>query len=290
MRPISPLRYPGGKARLAEFIGLILTENRLHDAHYVEPYAGGASVALALLLSEHVDHAHINDIDPGIYAFWESVLFHTEELCERVTKVPVTIAQWRRQRVIHARGKRSGVLALGFATLFLNRTNRSGIINSGGPIGGVKQDGEWKLNARFGREGLVERIQTIASYRDRITLHNRDAGRLLVELLPKLPRRHFLYLDPPYYVKGRRRLYVNGYHHADHQAVAESMAKRRRWMVSYDDVPAIRKLYRGYPSVRYRLAYSAGDRLTGAEVAYFSPDLALPRVKDPVNPLPYRRG
>ena len=282
MRFLSPLRYPGGKAKLASFIKLILEKNHLQDAHYVEPYAGGASVALSLLMGEHISHAHINDLDRGIYAFWYSVLHETKELCRRVRKRPVTIVEWRRQRSIHARSRQVSLLDLGFATLFLNRTNRSGIINSGGPIGGSKQRSKWKIDARFGREGLVDRIEMIAAYRDRITLHNSDASALLAKLLPKLPERHFLYLDPPYYVTGQRRLYINGYDHADHENIARSMSSRLQWMVSYDDVPAIRKMYRGYRSVRYRLSYTAGERLDGAEVAFLSPDLTVPKVRDPV--------
>lgn len=276
---VSPLRYPGGKARLSPYIKLLLTKNHLHDAHYVEPYAGGASVALSLLLSEHIEHAHINDIDPGIHAFWHSVLFRTDDLCERVTKTPLTIPEWRRQRAVHSRGRRAARLDLGFATLFLNRTNRSGIINSGGPIGGICQRGYWKLSARFGREGLVDRIQAIGAYRDRISLHNRDAAELLSELFPVLPRRSFAYLDPPYYVKGQRRLYLNGYGHDDHVRLAAVISRQRRWMISYDDVPAVRKLYRGHRSIKYRLAYTAGVRLTGSEVAFFSPDLSIPRAR-----------
>lgn len=279
MRYVSPLRYPGGKAKLATFIQAVLTKNRLHDATYVEPYAGGASVALSLLLSEHVAHVHINDIDPGVHAFWRAVLFETDALCDLVGKTPTTIREWRKQRAIHARGTKSGMLPLGFATLYLNRTNRSGIINSGGPIGGLKQDGEWKLDARFPREGLVERIKTIAAYRDRITLHNEDASILLKTLTPGLPERSLLYLDPPYYVKGYRRLYFNGYEHADHVKIAKLVKPRARWVVSYDDVPAIRKIYRKHSYVRYNLAYSASERQAGAEIAFFSADLDVPRAR-----------
>jgi|ERR1041385_42039 DNA adenine methylase len=281
LRFISPLRYPGGKAKLAGFIKLILAQNRLLDAHYVEPYAGGASVALSLLLGEHVEHVHINDIDPGIFAFWHSVLYNTDVLCERIRKTPVTIAEWRRQRALHAKGRLAKRVDLGFSTLFLNRTNRSGIIASGGPIGGIKQNGEWKLDARFGREGLVERIEAVAAYRDRITLHNRDAAKLLVELQPKLPRRHFFYLDPPYYVKGQRRLYLNGYEHEDHVHVAKLVRRRSKWMVSYDDVPAIRAIYQPLKPIRYRLSYTAAERSAGAEVAFLSPELTVPAVRNP---------
>src|SRR5713101_893183 len=175
-RYLSPLRYPGGKAKLANFVKLLLRTNHLCDGHYVEPYAGGASVALALLMGEYVTQVHINDLDLSVFAFWHSVLNETEALCRRIRDTRLSVAEWRRQRTIQRCAGQVGLLDLGFSTLFLNRTNRSGIISSGGVIGGLAQDGEWRLDVRFPRAGLVARIEAIASYRDRISLYNADAG------------------------------------------------------------------------------------------------------------------
>ena len=123
----SPLRYPGGKGKVANFIKLLLLENDLLGAEYVEPYAGGASVALNLLFEGFVDHVHINDLDPSIYAFWKVVLDRPDEICQLVRSSPITIDEWQKQRDIQA-DPDAGELAVAFSTFYMNRTNRSGII------------------------------------------------------------------------------------------------------------------------------------------------------------------
>src|SRR5713101_556469 len=135
MRYFTPLRYHGGKARLANFVKALLQLNHLGDAYYIEPYAGGASVALELLLNEHVAHVHVNDIDRSLFAFWHSAVYDTEALCRRIRRAKLSIAEWQRQRAIQKRAVKADLLELGFSTIYLNRTNRSGIICSGGAIG-----------------------------------------------------------------------------------------------------------------------------------------------------------
>lgn len=277
-RYLSPLRYPGGKARLANYVKLVLRSNGLTDGHYVEPYAGGASIALALLIGEYVAHVHINDLDPAVYAFWFSVLNEPAEFCRRIVSTQVCITEWHRQRAVQF-AQHASLLDLGFSTFFLNRTNRSGIIRSGGVIGGLKQTGDWQLSARFAKKALIARIERIAEYRDRITLYHRDALALLQTLLPKLPQKTVTYLDPPYYGKGGRRLYANTYRHKDHVAIARLLARARPpWIVSYDDVAEVRALYRGHRYRRYALAYVARERYEGAEIMFFSKGLIVPSV------------
>jgi DNA adenine methylase len=277
MQSLSPLRYRGGKAKLANFVQRLFHVNHLCDGHYVEPYAGGASIALSLLVNEYVSHVHLNDLDRSIFAFWHSVLNDTDSLCERVKHATLSTAAWRRQRGVQISPKTSSIHQLGFSTLYLNRTNRSGIIRSGGIIGGAAQKGKWKLDARFYRDTLIRRIQTIAAYRDRITLTNLDAAVFLKRILPQLPNRSLIYLDPPYYVKGKRRLYANHYEHADHAEIAALLAKcKHRWIVSYDDVREIRKLYHGYRRLNYHFQYTAQQRYEGSEVIFFSDNLIRP--------------
>ncbi|HEX8819806.1 MAG TPA: DNA adenine methylase [Archangium sp.] len=277
MRYLTPLRYPGGKARLANNIKRILEVNNLVDGHYVEVYAGGAGVACSLLIDEYVSHVHINDYDRSVYSFWSSVLNNTESLCRKIRDTRVTVAQWRKQRAVQANQSKADELELGFSTFFLNRTNRSGIICSGGVIGGNDQTGEWKIDARYNKSELIERIQRIARYRDRITLYRSDAAELLHCLLPKLPKKTLLYLDPPYYVKGKRRLYANFYEHADHEKISKVIQTAKLpWIVSYDDQPEIRLLYANRRCLAYGLQYSARDRYNGAEVMFFSPGLKTP--------------
>jgi len=281
----SPLRYPGGKRKLANFVKLIYGANNLLDSEYIEPYAGGASIALQLLYDEYVRYVYINDIDVAIFSFWYSVLNETEELCELITETPVTIHEWEYQRDVQQRGRREGYevsrLELGFSTFFLNRTNRSGII-SGGVIGGKDQGGKWKIDARFNKVDLVSRIRKIARYKNRIQLSNLDALELLDSIAGKIASQSLIYLDPPYFVKGTEDLYTRFYNKDDHEDVAKRVRKLKyNWIVSYDNVPEICKLYKGYTSLAYDIYYSARERYKGSEVMFFSKKLIVPTVEEP---------
>lgn len=277
----SPLRYPGGKGMLANFMKLVVVENGLLDGHYVEAYAGGAGIAWPLLFEEYVQRVHINDLSLPIYSFWKSVLENTDELVRMIRDARVTMAEWRRQKAIQQDAENHSCLELGFSTFFLNRTNRSGII-TGGVIGGKKQEGFWKLSARFNKEDLIARIERIARYSNRISLYNRDACEFLEAVLPTLPTKTLVYLDPPYYRKGAD-LYQDFYGPKDHADVAQFVTGtiRHPWIVSYDAAPAIMRLYPGHKRIRYGLSYSAQDRYTGSEVIFFSKKLVPPRIENP---------
>lgn len=275
----SPLRYPGGKRKVANYIKLLFKSNDLLDGHYVEPYAGGAGVALSLLFEEYASHVHINDIDPAVHAFWHSVLHETRSLCQLVRNVELTIDEWHRQRSVLF-SLEASTLARGFSAFFLNRVNRSGII-TGGVIGGQKQAGKWKMDARFNRASLIKRIEKVARYRQRITLHNLDAADFIESTLAKIPRCALVYLDPPYYLKSQR-LYANYYEPKDHDALANLVGKiEQPWIVSYDYTPEIMSLYQRYDSTIYSLNYSAQNRYSGSEVMFYSPKLLHPKVDNP---------
>ncbi len=275
----SPLRYPGGKGKLAPYIRAIIAENRLTDGHYAEPYAGGASVGLDLLFGEYVRYIHINDLDRSVFAFWHSILNEADTLCALVEHCELTPAEWRRQRCIQEEKATADLFSLGFSTFYLNRTSRSGIVSSAGMIGGNDQSGRWKIDARFNREELIRRIRRIAEARDRITLTNLDAVDFLADLAGTLPERSLTYLDPPYYVKGQQRLYASYYKASDHGAIAELLgAFPRCWIVSYDYAPPILELYQDRRCIVYDLSYSAATRHDGAEVMFFSDDLRIPQL------------
>lgn len=280
----SPLRYPGGKGKLAAFVKSLVVANGLADGDYVEPFAGGAAVAMELLLQEYVSHIHINDISRPVYAFWKSVLFHTDALCRLVRGTPLTIKAWDKQKAVLMNAKDHDELALGFATFYLNRTNRSGILN-GGIIGGRDQTGAWKIDARYNAPELINRITSIAKMKARITLTRRDALKFLTSGVRKWKKNTLIYLDPPYYDKARD-LYYDFYKHDDHAAVAKFVQKnirRQHWMVSYDNAAPIHQLYAGCEHIVYRVGYSARERSDGAEVMFFDDELVVPPLVGPIS-------
>jgi DNA adenine methylase len=279
MSYVTPLRYPGGKSKLAKLMERLLESNNLVGGHYAEAYCGGASLALHLLLHDYAAHIHLNDLSRSIYAFWKSVLEDTDNLCRLINDTPVTIESWDQQRKIQENPSEHTSLELGFSTFFLNRTNRSGII-TGGVIGGKKQEGNWLINARYNKPTLIIRIRKVAQNKNRITLHNLDAKQFIINIIPDLPARSLIYFDPPYYSKGRR-LYKNYYQHDDHVAIADYIKElEHNWVVSYDNQPEIRKLYERYRNLTYKLSYSANQHYEGSEIIFFCSRLIVPSMKD----------
>ena len=197
-RLFSPLRYPGGKARLAPFVTELLRSNHLEGVHYIEPFAGGAGIALDLLFGGVASEVHINDVDPAVHAFWNAAVNHSEELVRLVELSDVTIQTWHRWKAAASQPEKLDPVEFGFSTLFLNRTNRSGIL-AAGPIGGKAQSGEYRLDARFDREMIASRLRRIATYRSRIHTSCIDACDLLTSLPSEIGTgKQFWYLDPPY--------------------------------------------------------------------------------------------
>lgn len=272
----TPLRYPGGKQKLAPFIFEVMKENDLVGGHYAEPYAGGSGVAIDLLLSGSASHIHLNDICPGIYAFWRSVLTQTETFCRRISRASMTVEEWRRQKEIFSRALEHEQIDVGFSMFYLNRCNRSGII-SGGVIGGLKQVGRWKMDARFPRNELIRRIEAIAGMKKSITLKKWDAERYIREYIPGLPKNTLVYCDPPYFHKADR-LYRNYYGPEDHERIARAIQRhiKHYWVVSYDNAPEIRKYYSQRRSFLYGLQYNAATAYKGTEVFFFADKLELP--------------
>lgn len=277
-RFVSPLRYPGGKLKVVNYIKRLMEENDLCGGTYIEPYAGGANVALSLLLSKYAKLIRINDIDRSIYAFWYSVLTETENLCRMIQDTNVTMETWERQHEVQKNKKEAGLLELGFSTFFLNRTNRSGILN-GGVIGGKAQLGKYKIDARYNKRDLIERIELIAAQKNKIELTRMDAVALIKRYKGPAAEKTFFYLDPPYYVKGKD-LYLNYYNDNDHRKIAETIKKYKgKWIISYDAVEFIKKLYEDYKQTEYYLSYSAGNASKGRELMIFSNGLMLPEIE-----------
>lgn len=279
MRTITPLRYPGGKACLAPALSRVMDANHLDRPMMAEPYAGAAGASLELLFAERVESIAINDLDYRIFSFWWAALNRTEEFLERIDSAKLSIREWKRQRDIYRNPRKYKRTDVGFATFYLNRTNRSGILVNGGPIGGVKQTGKWGLDARFTRSTLIDRVSRIAAYKERITISNLDAISFVNSLTLQFGHKSlFIYLDPPYYVKGAD-LYLSTYKHEDHVAVGRALRALAHlpWAMTYDDVPEIRKIYRTCQLLPFQLRYTAQRRRNGSELFIAPKKLVLPK-------------
>ncbi|MCU1392053.1 MAG: class adenine-specific methyltransferase [Ilumatobacteraceae bacterium] len=273
---LSPLRYPGGKGRLYPLLRAIVRANDLTAGTYVEPYAGGAGAAIALLITGQVQRVVVNDLDPAVHAFWRSVVDQPYDFARLVKDVPLTVKEWRKQKAHYADVDRTDYLRLGFATFFLNRTNRSGVLN-GGPIGGLDQSGPYKIDARFNREGLLERLRLIALHADRVTVLGED-GRTVIEEYAQR-KDSLIYADPPYFEKSGS-LYMNSFSMANHEELAACLNAHAqgRWLLTYDDVPDVERLYPERRIERFGLSYSAHRVTKATETLVLSDGLLVPTV------------
>lgn len=276
-RYATPLRYPGGKQKISPFIEELLISNKIVGGHYAEAYAGGAGIAMDLLVNGKVSYVHINDSCSAVYAFWRSVLLDTEEFCRRISRASLTVTEWRHQKMVLGRPKEFERLDLGFSTFYLNRCNRSGIL-TGGLIGGIHQSGDWRMDARFPRKELISRIEAIALKKKYLKVSNLDAEKFIQQKIPKLPRETLVYFDPPYFHKADR-LYLNHYKPNDHSRIAKIIQKdvKRPWLVSYDNAPEITRCYSKKRSFSYDLQYNAAKVYLGSEVFFFSDKLKIPK-------------
>lgn len=272
---LSPLRYPGGKTKFYNYIRKLLQCNDLIGQTYIEPFAGGAGLAVKLLLNDDVKRIVINDLDVSIYSFWYSILNHTDAFCELIIDTEITPDEWRNQKGIYLQQNTADPLALGFATFFLNRTNVSGVIK-GGMIGGNNQDGTNSIDARFNKLNLIDKIQNIAARKEQIHIFNLDAQALLMPQNLRQFYKAFINFDPPYVKKGAK-LYKNSFNETDHRELADQIAGcGRKWIVTYDICPLVAEIYSAYRYSYLDVTYSIQNSKKAKEYIFFSDNLILP--------------
>jgi len=275
MKTASPLRYPGGKSTMAGLLAEIRRLNGLGDQAMAEPFAGGAGASLTLLYLEECHKIYINDADPAIHDFWRTLVNRPNPFINMLSKTRVSMAEWHRQRDVYRASSRVSRLRRGFSAFYLNRCNRSGIIVNAGPIGGIKQTGKWKLGARFNKAELRRRCKKVAEYRERIHVSCYDGIHFIESLDPEST---FFFVDPPYFEKGPT-LYLNALDNEYHTALAAQMRAMRNaaWVLTYDDCPEVRRIYRGWAAIRpFSLRYSAAERRSGKEVLITPKWMRLP--------------
>jgi DNA adenine methylase len=274
-RPVlSPLRYPGGKSYLYGTLRTVIRDNGLTSGTYVEPYAGGAGAALGLLITGQVSRIAINDLDPAIYAFWRAVVQDSSRFAEKLRDAKLDVEEWAKQRRVYLDEDRNNYLDLGFATFYLNRTNRSGALNAG-PIGGQNQTGNYKIDARFNKGTLLERLRLIALHASRISVSNKD-GLSVIEEYATQPAT-LVYADPPYFEKSGS-LYLNSFTNSDHCALAVCLNRLHdsKWVLTYDNVPQVAELYCERRRLLVSLNYSAHRVMKAKEIMVISDSLSDP--------------
>lgn len=269
---VSPLRYPGGKVALYSRLRKMIRDSGLAGCTYVEPYAGGAGAGLALLATGQVSSVVINDLDPAIHAFWETLVEEPDFLMAQIRHARLDVDEWRRQRAIYTACDSANSADLGFATFYLNRTNRSGVLN-GGPIGGLDQTGNYKIDARFNRDGLLERIRILSLYKDCIIATCRDGLDTIAEYATQ--PNTFIYADPPYFEKAGS-LYMNAFRPEDHESLARVLndVADASWVLTYDNVPKVGQLYEARRRHEFELSYSAHRVAKATEIVVLSDSVA----------------
>ncbi len=271
----TPLRYPGGKSSIQNMVSRIISDNGLNLCNYAEPYAGGCGLALSLMFNGFVHELHLNDLDRSIYSFWNQVLTNTDAFVEKIKSTSVTIDEWHKQKEVQERKNTVDELELGFSTFFLNRTNRSGVIQKAGVIGGLAQNGNYKLDCRFTKSTLISKIQRIAKYKHRINFYNLDAVDFIKMLEEESKGTMFYCVDPPYFNKGST-LYTNFYNPEDHAEIAKLLRKLKSpWILTYDDASEIQKLYKNLPQYKFNLNYSAQVKKVGTELLITSKKIKI---------------
>ncbi len=275
-KSLSPLRYPGGKSKIYDKVKNLIESNSLTDRIYVEPFAGGFGIGIALLCNDVVKSAVLNDFDPHIFHFWCAVLRHTDDLLKKIVDTPITVEEREKQKAIY-KGSSADEVNDGFATLFLNRVNFSGVIN-GGPLGGFSQNGAYKIDCRFNKAEIIRKIERIALLKNKIELFNCDASELITVHLHDTIGTSFFNIDPPYVKKGYQ-LYANYFNETDHKNLAKIITEhlvQTRWIVTYDDCDLIRNIYGGYHMQEYDIQHNAGGSVLGKEIVVTNiPDVSF---------------
>ena len=272
----SPLRYPGGKGKLASFMEYMIDQLGHQGGTYIEPFAGGAGIAMELLLRNVVSRIVINDYDKAVWSFWKAILTETDRFVEEIRTVPLTVDEWQKQHEILVTQNDKYSFELGFAAFYMNRTNRSGIIK-GGVIGGQEQAKDWKMDVRFKREELVTRIQRIAARKKDIKLYNKDVNSFIKNYVPLYEENALIYFDPPYFRKGQQ-LYMNFFNYKDHVRIEQEIREHVNcdWIITYDYEPQIEEIYHNYNLRLYDLNYSVSTKRKANELMIFKDGIFIP--------------
>ena len=248
-RPL--LRYPGGKTRAVENITRYFPDK---PVTLLSPFLGGGSIELALAAKGTIVFGF--DIFSPLVEFWQCVLTQPKTLAKEVEKYfPLSRSKFyelqQNQTGFKTKLERAAVFYV------LNRSSFSGSTLSGGMSPG---------HPRF-TQTAIERLREF--YNPNITVKKADYKQSLEEHPDT-----FAYIDPPYLIKSR--LYgKKGDAHKDfnHEVLAGILRNRDRWILSYNDCPAIRNLYKGFSIITANWKYGMSNDKSSKEILIFSRDI-----------------
>ena len=203
---LSPFRYPGGKSRLRATVISWMRGLGFRPTHFVEPFAGGASVGLAVAELDLADHVTLAEIDPDVAAVWQVILNgQADAFARRIRNFSLS-----HESATEVVGKKpNDTLAKAFRCLLLNRISRAGIMAPGSGWLNQGENGNG-IHSRWYPETLAQRVESTHALRAKLTFDPRDGLEVLRSFSTK--PRAIAFVDPPYVVKGRgagRRLYTH---------------------------------------------------------------------------------
>jgi DNA adenine methylase len=270
---LSPFRYPGGKAKLSQFLAVFISANNMKGCKLVEPFCGGAGGTLPLLQAGIINQLVLNDANPFIAEFWEAALRNTKTLNKLIENTNVDLNTWHKYRAIFNGEVDADPIEKAMSVFFLNRTNRSGILHAG-PIGGQAQNSDYLIDCRFNKQNLISRIEVLAKLKKNIVVKNEDASSLVFKLKED---NCFVYADPPY-VKEGKNIYKNYcFDKTQHNTFANVMKKQESpWLISYDDNPLVHQLYSKRGINVIELSYVMNRSRVGRELLIASSNLQMP--------------
>jgi len=273
----TPLRYPGGKSRITKFLEDIILLNNLEGCNFYELYAGGAGASINLLFTGLCNKIILNDLDYHIYSFWLTVINETDSLLKLIVDSKVDVENWKKQKHIYDNYRDYSNLDIAFSTFYLNRTNRSGILYKAGPIGGLEQLGNYKIDVRFNKVELIKRITKIAKFSSQIEIQNKESISFIKYIL-KRKKKKFIFLDPPYYQQGEN-LYLNFYTDNDHMKLAELLQNNENsnWLLTYDNCDRIKELYAKSRKAYFPMTHTLQTKKRDKEIMMISNSLYLPK-------------
>lgn len=228
----SPLRYPGGKSRVAKKISNLIPE----FDEYREPFLGGGSVFIyqKQLFPDRI--FWINDVYFELFNFWKISQKDIVSLVEKVLHLKAKFQNGKDlHRYLNFNQSKFTNLEKAASFFIFNRITFSGTTLSGG----------YSESAFLGRftKSSIERLKPLDTILEDAQITNFDYKNLV----NRSGKNVFIYLDPPYFSAKESKLYGkrgNLHSNFDHKEFAKVMKGcKHKWLITLDDCVYIRELF-----------------------------------------------